>query len=39
VARIRAVAIPPGQEVFVKSTETEHSPNANIAVAGEIANG
>jgi hypothetical protein len=30
--------LPPGQEVFVKSTEIEHSPNANSAIAGEIVN-
>jgi hypothetical protein len=31
--------LPPGHEVFVKSTEIEHSPKADSAVAGEIANG
>jgi hypothetical protein len=31
--------IPPGKEVFVKSTEIEHLPNADSAFAGEIANG
>ena len=31
--------LPPGQEVFVKSTEIEQSPNADSAIAGEIANG
>ncbi len=31
--------LPPGHEVFVKSTETEHSPNANSANSGVIANG
>ena len=31
--------LPPGQEVFVKSTEIEHSPNTDSAIAGEIANG
>jgi hypothetical protein len=31
--------LPPGQEVFVKSTEIEHLPNADSAIAGEIANG
>jgi hypothetical protein len=32
--------VPPGRdEVFVKSTKIEHSPNADSAVAVEIANG
>ena len=31
--------LPPGHEVFVKSREIEHSPKADSAVAGEIANG
>ena len=31
--------LPPGQEVVVKSTEIEHSPKADSAVAVEIANG
>ena len=32
--------LPPGHdEVFVKSTEIEHLPNADSAIAGEIANG
>ena len=31
--------LPPGHEVFVKSTQIEHSPNADSAIAGEIANG
>jgi hypothetical protein len=40
---VREIAVltglPPGQEVFVKSTEIERSPNTNSAVQGEIANG
>ena len=31
--------LPPGQEVLAKSTEIEHLPNADSAIAGEIANG
>jgi len=31
--------LPPGQEVFVKSTKIEHSPNADSAIAREITNG
>ena len=31
--------LPPGHEVFGKIAETEHSPDANGAVAGEIVNG
>ena len=31
--------LPPEQEVFVKSTEIEHLPYADSAIAGEIANG
>ena len=30
---------PPGHEVFGKSTEIEHLPKANTAIAGEIVNG
>src|SRR6516162_5084504 len=31
--------LPPGHEVFVKSPEIEHSPEANCAITGQIANG
>jgi hypothetical protein len=31
--------LPPGHEVFAKSTEIEHLPNADSAIAGEIASG
>src|SRR5215469_14702937 len=31
--------LPPGQEVFVKSQQIEHSPEANCAITGQIANG
>ena len=31
--------LPPGHAVFAKSTETEHSPKANSANSGVIANG